>query len=144
MSPSQVGLNEWRVLHSRTLLLPGDPAHDGFAIQNFFCSGREISQGDRVGLLLILAYNQREARLLLCCQPEPCADAVPAYIDLYPCSSRTHKTRYLQSVTQVLVANRNDQRLRRFLREVFASGHGWEQAFDPKGKTTGVDITCTE
>src|SRR6266436_5698380 len=119
-----------------------DPAHNSFATQNFFCSGREISQCDHVGLLLIFTHNQRKPHLFLCCYPESCADAVPAYIDLYPYSSRTHKTRYLQSIAQVLVANRNDQRPGRCLRGGFACGHEWEQAFDPEGKATGVDITC--
>src|SRR5258708_39967007 len=75
-----------------------DPAHNSFATQNFFCSGREISQCDHVGLLLIFTHNQRKPHLFLCCYPESSTDAVPAYIDLYPYSSRTHKTRYLQSI----------------------------------------------
>src|SRR5260370_9034614 len=142
MSLSLVGLNELRVLHSLALLLPSDPAHNSFATQNLFCSGREISQCYHVGLVLILPHNQRKPHLFLRCYPESSTDAVPAYIDLYAYSSRTHKTRYLQSIAQVLVANRNDQRPGRCLRGGFACGHEWEQAFDPEGKATGVDITC--
>src|SRR5260221_5315741 len=143
MSLSLVGLNELRVLHSLALLLPSDPALDRCATQNFFCSGREISQCDHVGLLLILTHNQRKSHLFLRCNPESSTDAVSAYIDLYAYSSRTHKTRYLQSIAQVLVANRNDQRPGRCLRGGVACGHEWEQAFDAGRKATGVDITCT-
>src|SRR5260370_28223942 len=123
MSLSLVGLNELRVLHSLALLLPSDPAHNSFATQNFFCSGREISQCDHVGLLLILPHNQRKPHLFLRCYPESSTDTVPAYIDLYAYSSRTHKTRYLQCIAQVLAAKRNDHRTSRCRRGGVAFRH---------------------
>src|SRR5260370_4708543 len=139
MSLSLVGLNELRVLHSLALLLPSDPAHNSFATQNFFCSGREISQCDHVGLLLILTHNQRKPHLFLRCYPEASTDAVPAYIHPYAYSSRTHKTRYLQSIAQVRVANKHHHHPGPCLRPGLTAVPARAQGFHPESRATGRD-----
>src|SRR5260370_34836425 len=93
MYPSLLAPNEFRVLSSLFSLLTRDAAHNGFGIQDFFCCHHEITQGDHIGLLLILTNNQCLPYLFFHRVPHPRATTGPAYPDLAPRPMTPHTPR---------------------------------------------------